>query len=138
MRFLIIVKATAETEAGRMPAPSLVAEMQAYHEALHQAGIPHVLGGLKPSAHGWRIRYSDGARIITDGPFVEAKELIAGFTLIEVKSRDEALTWARRFPNPMGPGRDAEIEVRELYEPEELGPSATLDASGLRERSGTA
>jgi hypothetical protein len=121
MRFMIIVRATPETEAESAPdGPAIdskvVAEMGAYHEELQRAGVLLDGNGLKPSARGWRIRYSGNERSVIDGPFAEVKELIAGYTLIQVKSREEALEWARRFPNPMGDGRTAEIEVRELYE----------------------
>jgi hypothetical protein len=121
MRFMLIVRATPETEAESAPdGPAtdskVVAEMGAYHEELQRAGVLLDGNGLKPSARGWRIRYSGNERTVIDGPFAEVKELIAGYTLIQVKSREEALEWARRFPNPMGDGRTAEIEVRELYE----------------------
>jgi hypothetical protein len=118
---MIIVKATAETEAETAPdGPAIdkkvVAEMGAYHEELQRAGVLLDGNGLKPSSKGFRIRYDGAKRTVTDGPFAEVKELIAGYTLIEVKSREEALEWARRFPNPMGEGKPAEIEIRELYE----------------------
>jgi hypothetical protein len=123
MRFMILVRATAITESGVMPEDgTLFAEMESYHEALAKAGVLLDLAGLKPSAHGWRIRYNKGQRSVLDGPFAETKELIAGYTLIQVRSREEAMEWARRFPAPMGGGVDAEIEVRELYEPEDIEP----------------
>ncbi|SDR50750.1 YciI family protein [Paraburkholderia tuberum] len=124
MRFMIIVKATAASEAGEMPEPSLIAAMGAYHEELAQAGVLLDATGLQPSSKGWRVRYSGGKRSIVDGPFVETKELIAGYTLIQVRSRDEAMEWARRFPAPFGEHADGEIEVRQLFELDdfELGP----------------
>ncbi|PJI95383.1 hypothetical protein CLU85_0089 [Acidovorax sp. 69] len=120
MRFMIIVKATAETEQGCMPTAALMAEMGRYHEELAQAGVLLDGSGLKPTAQGWRVRYAAGGRTVTDGPFTETKELIAGYTLIQVRSRDEALEWTRRFPNPRGQGLEAEIEVRQLFEMEDF------------------
>ena len=120
MRFMIIVKATRESEAGVMPEDSLIAEMGTYHEELAKAGVLLDGSGLQPSSKGWRIKYSGGKRTITDGPFAETKELLAGYTLIRVKSREEALEWAKRFPNPAGPGKEGEIEVRQLFELEDF------------------
>ena len=118
MRFMIIVKATADSEAGRFPPDSdkLFAAMATFHEELAKAGALLDASGLQPSSKGWRIRYDGDKRTVVDGPFAESKELIAGYTLIQVRSRDEALEWTRRFPNPVGEGRPAEIEVRQLYE----------------------
>jgi hypothetical protein len=127
MRFMIIVKATRDSEAGVMPEESLIAEMAAYHEELVKAGILLDGSGLQPSAKGFRIKYSGSKRTVIDGPFTETKELIAGYTLIQVKSREEALEWARRFPNPAGPGKEAEIEVRQLFELEDFGPSEAVE-----------
>ncbi len=123
MRFMIIVKATRESEAGVMPEDSLIAEMGQYHEELAKAGVLLDGSGLQPSSKGWRIKYSGGKRTITDGPFAETKELLAGYTLIRVKSREEALEWAKRFPNPAGPGKEGEIEVRQLFELEDFEPT---------------
>lgn len=124
MRFMIMVKATKDTEAGLMPdnVEDLMASMAAYHEDLARAGALLDGSGLQPSAKGWRIKYSGSKRTVIDGPFTEAKELVAGYTVIQAKSREEALEWSRRFPNPMGEGADAEIEVRQLYELEDFGP----------------
>ena len=128
MRFMILVRATPDTEAGVMPADdTLMARMGAYHEALRNAGVLLDAAGLQPSAKGWRVRYSGSERRVVDGPFAETKELVAGYTLIQVRSRDEAMEWARRFPAPMGEGVDAEIEVRQLYELEDFEPGATVD-----------
>jgi len=124
MRFMIIVKANADTEAGRLPDDALFAEMAAYHEALAQAGALLDAAGLQPSSAGWRIRYADGRRSVVDGPFTESKELVAGYTVIQARSREEALEWTRRFPAPMGPGAPAEIEVRPLYEIDNLRQTA--------------
>ncbi|MGH8855748.1 MAG: YciI family protein [Telluria sp.] len=120
MRFMIIVKASAGTEAGIMPPAPLFAAMAAYHQELARAGVLLDANGLRPSRDGWRIRYREGARSVTDGPFAETKELIAGYTLIQVRSREEAMEWSRRFPAPHGEQLDAEIEVRQLYEPHDL------------------
>jgi len=126
MRFMIIVKATRDSEAGKQPPVSLFAEMASYHEALVKAGVLLDGSGLHPSAKGWRIRYSGEKRTIVDGPFAEAKELIAGYTLIQTKTRDEALEWARRFPNPSIDHGEAEIEVRQLLELEDFEPNPQL------------
>ncbi|WP_313080171.1 YciI family protein [Pulveribacter sp.] len=118
MRFMILVKATADSEAGRFPPDSeqVFAAMADYHQQLAQAGVLLDGSGLQPSSQGWRVRYGPQGRSVIDGPFAESKELIAGYTLIQVASRAEALEWSRRFPNPVGEGRPAEIEVRPLYE----------------------
>ena len=131
MRFMIIVKSNPEFEAqataGFQPDPSVFAEMAAYHEELARAGALLDANGLQPSARGWRVRYDGERRTVVDGPFTEAKELIAGYTLIQAASREEALEWARRFPNPVGPGRPAEIEVRQLFEMDDFAPSVEVD-----------
>lgn len=127
MRFMIIVKATKETEAGVMPKEDLIGVMARYHEELAKAGALLDGSGLQPSSKGFRIKYTGAKRTVVDGPFTEAKELIAGYTLIQVKSREEALEWARRFPNPVGEGQDAEIEVRQLFELEDFAPNPALE-----------
>ena len=127
MRFMIIVKATRDSETGVMPEEKLLADMASYHEELQKAGVLLDGSGLQPSKTGWRIRYSGGKRSVIDGPFTETKELIAGYTLIQVKSREEALEWTRRFPNPTIGGKDGEIEVRQLFELEDFGPSETVE-----------
>ena len=125
MRFMIIVKATKDSETEFVPTDPkwkpMFAEMEKYHEELQRAGALLDYAGLQRSAKGWRIKYSGGKRTVIDGPFTEAKELVAGYTLIQVKSREEALEWARRFPNPAL--TDGEIEVRQLYELDDFGPS---------------
>jgi hypothetical protein len=126
MRFMIVVKATEDTEAGKMPEEGLFSAMATYHEELAKAGVLLDASGLQPTSKGWRIKYSGRMRTIIDGPFTEAKELIAGYTIIQVRSREEALEWTKRFPNPMGAGAQAEIEVRQLYELEDLGPSEAV------------
>ena len=126
MRFMILVKATRDSEAGKQPDESLFAEMAAYHEALAKAGVLLDGAGLKPSSNGWRIRYSGEKRTVVDGPFAESKELVAGYTLIETKTREEAFEWARRFPNPAVDQGDAEIEVRPLFELDDFEPNPQL------------
>lgn len=127
MRFMIIVKATKETEAGIMPEENLLATMVKYHEELAKAGVLRDASGLHPSAKGWRIKYSGTKTTVTDGPFTESKELIAGYTLIEVKSKAEALEWSKRFPNPSIDGKVGEIEVRQVFELEDFEPSESID-----------
>ncbi len=122
MRCMIIVKATPQSETGVFP-PNMKALMEVmgtFHEELARAGVLLDASGLKPSSQGWRIRYEGRERKVIDGPFTESKELIAGYTLIQVRSREEALEWTRRFPNPVGEGLAAEIEVRPLYEEEDF------------------
>lgn len=127
MRFMIIVKATNDSEAGVMPEEELIAEMVKYHEELVKAGALLDASGLQPSSKGWRIKYSGEKRTYVDGPFAETKELIAGYTLIQVKSREEAIEWTKRYPNPAGDGKKGEIEVRQLFELEDLGPSEAVE-----------
>jgi len=123
MRFMIIVKATRDSEAGVMPEEKLMTAMADYHEKLARAGALLDASGLQPSSKGWRIRYSGEERAVTKGPFAGTRELIAGYTLIRANSREEAMEWTRLFPNPAGEGREAEIEVRQLFELEDFGPS---------------
>lgn len=129
MRFMIIVKSCPAFEAEVTPeAPEeLMAEMAAYHEELMRAGVLLDGSGLHPSRTGWRVHYGPEGKRIVDGPFAEAKELIAGYTLIQVRSREEALEWSRRFPNPAGRGMEAVIELRQLVELDEFPPSEALD-----------
>ena len=125
MRFMIIVKASEDSEAGVMPEERVFEAMADYHEELQKAGVLLDASGLHPTSKGWRIRYSGGKRSVVDGPFAETKELIAGYTIIQVKSREEAMEWARRFPNPGNV--DGEIEVRQLFELEDFPPSESID-----------
>ena len=127
MRFMIIVKATADSEAGVMPEDELLTAMADYHEQLARAGVLLEGSGLQPSSKGWRIRYEGSQRRVIDGPFAETKELIAGYTLIQVRSREEALEWTRRFPNPAGEGLNAEIEVRQLFELDDFAPGESIE-----------
>ena len=125
MRFMILVKASKDSEAGVLPSEELLAAMACYHEQLAKAGVLLDANGLRPTSKGWRIRYSGGGSSVIDGPFTETKELVAGYTIIQVRSRDEALEWTRRFPNPQN--GDGEIEVRPMFEPEDLGPSEAVE-----------
>ena len=127
MRFMIIVKANKNSEAGVMPHESLMMQMATYHEELAKAGVLLDASGLKPSSAGWRIEYRGDKRSVVDGPFAETKELIAGYTMIQVKTREEALEWTRRFPNPAGEGIDTEIEVRQFFELEDFAPGEAVD-----------
>ncbi len=130
MRFMIIVKSTPEFEAEttpQTPDEKLMAAMADFHEELSKAGVLLDASGLQPSRKGWRIRYDGQKRTVVDGPFAEAKELIAGFTIIQVRSRDEALEWSRRFPNPVGENAPAVIEVRQLYELDDFAPSKQVE-----------
>ena len=127
MRFMIVVKASKDSEAGVMPEEKLLSAMQKYHEELMQAGVLVDGSGLKPSSTGWRIKYSGDKRTFVDGPFAETKELIAGYTIINVKSREEAIELTRRYPNPAGEGKEGEIEVRQYFELEDFGPSEAVE-----------
>lgn len=127
MRFMIIVKASKDSEAGVMPDENLMAAMAAYHEELAKAGVLLDASGLQASSKGWRIKYSGKKHTVNDGPFANAKDLIAGYTMIRVKSKEEALEWTKRFPNPAGDGKEAEIEVRQIFELEDFGPSEAAD-----------
>lgn len=132
MKFMIIVKATPDSEAGVFPAnaEALFQAMAGYHEELSKAGVLLDAAGLQPSSKGWRIRYNGNDRTVVDGPFTESKELIAGYTMIAVRNRAEALEWSRRFPNPVGNNQPAEIEVRQLYDVEDfqaVAEPATID-----------
>jgi len=127
MRFMIMVKGNGDTEAGVIPDESLFTAMAEYHEELAKAGVLLDASGLQPTSKGARIRFSGGKRIWIDGPFTESKEIVAGYTLIQVKSREEGLEWAKRFPAPHGDNAEGEIEIRQLYELEDLGPSDALE-----------
>jgi hypothetical protein len=127
MRFMIIVKATKDSEAGVMPPERLLMEMAKYHEELQKAGVLLDGTGLQPSSKGFKVKYTGSKRTIIDGPFTEAKELIAGYSLIQTKTPEEAKEWARRFPNPTIDGSDTEIEVRQLFELEDFGESKAVE-----------
>ena len=127
MRFMVIVKATKDSEAGKMPGEEMLAAMAKFNEELVKAGVMLDGAGLQSSAKGARIRFEGGKRTVIDGPFAESKELVAGYTIIQVKSREEAMEWTRRFPNPSIDGKDGEIEVRQLFELEDFGESEAID-----------
>jgi len=117
---MIIVKATKDSEAGVMPPERLLAEMAKYHQELQKAGVLLDGAGLQPSSKGWKVRISGKKRTMVNGPFTGAKDLIAGYTLIQTRTREEAMDWASRYPNPTIDGADTEIEVRQLFEMEDF------------------
>ena len=127
MRFMIMVKANKDSEAGVLPSEELIARMTNYHQELVKAGVLLDASGLQPTSKGWRVKYSAGKPSVIDGPFAESKELIAGYTLIRANSRQEALEWTRRFPSPFGENADGEIEVRQLYELDDFRPSEAVE-----------
>ncbi|MCW5652932.1 YciI family protein [Hydrogenophaga sp.] len=131
MRFMILVKSCDAFEAETGPTSDdqeLMTEMVRYHEELARAGVLLDGSGLQPSRKGWRVHYAaDGSKRIVDGPFAEAKELVAGYTVIQVRTREEAMEWSRRFPNPAGRGKEAVIELRQLYELDDFPPGEPLE-----------
>jgi hypothetical protein len=129
MRFMIIVRATPDTEAGRPPDEELFHDMAAYHEELAKAGLLLEGSGLQPSAKGWRIKYDGSKRTLVDGPFAETKELIAGYWILQVKSRDEAIEWAKRIPV-----QDVQIEIRPIFEAEDFGDEFTPELRAREDR----
>ena len=134
MRVMVIVKATKNSEAGKMPPKELLAEMGKFNEELVKAGILLEGDGLKPSSKGKRVRFSPGRqRTVIDGPFTETKELVAGFWIWQVKSMDEALEWVRRCPDPM-PGEEAVLEIRPVFEPEDFGEEFTPELRAYEDR----
>jgi hypothetical protein len=124
MRFMVMVKATEQSEAGVLPDEKLLAAMGAYNEELVKAGVLLAGEGLRPSSDGARVRFADGKRTVVDGPFSETKELIAGFWLIQAKSKEEAIEWVKRAPDPF-PGTEAEIEIRQVFEADDFGEAFT-------------
>jgi len=120
MRFMIIVKANADSEAGVMPKPEELLEMNAFNEQLVKAGVLLAGEGLHPSSKGTRLRFEGGRKTLVDGPFAETKELIAGFWLIQTKTREEAIEWLKRVPNPHA-GKDTEVELRQVFSAEDFG-----------------
>jgi hypothetical protein len=117
MRFMMMVRADAKTESGALPSAELVAAMDEFNGAMMKAGVLLAAEGLHPSSRGARVTFRpDGRRTVTDGPFAEAKELIAGFWLIQAKSKEEAIEWASRCPNPLGPDETAQIEIRQVFD----------------------
>ena len=132
MRFMVIVKATKDSEAGALPSVELLTAMGKYNEELAKAGILLAGEGLQPSSKGARVRFSGAKRTVVDGFFAETKELVAGFWLWKVKSKEEAIEWVRRCPNPM-PG-DSEIEIRQVFEAEDFGEQFTPELKEQAER----
>jgi hypothetical protein len=132
MRFMVMVKATKDSEAGVMPSQELLAAMGKYNEELAKAGIMLAGDGLQPSSKGARVRFSGKNRTVVDGPFAETKELVAGFWIWQVKSKQEAIEWVKRCPNPM-PG-DSDIEIRQLFEPEDFGAEFTPELQQQAQR----
>jgi hypothetical protein len=133
MRFMVIVKADKSSEAGALPDEKLLAEMLKYNEELAKAGVMLAGEGLQPSSKGARVRFSGDKRTVVDGPFAETKELIAGFWLIQVKSKEEAIEWVKRCPNPF-PGTESEIEIRQVFEAEDFGPALTPELKEQEDR----
>jgi hypothetical protein len=127
MRFMMIVKASKDSEAGVMPSEELISAMGKYNEDLMKAGVLLDAAGLQASSKGARVKFSGEKRTVVDGPFTESKELIAGYWVIQVKSREEAIQWAKRAPNPQGPGKEGEIELRQFFEMEDFGQSEAVD-----------
>jgi hypothetical protein len=127
MRFMVIVKATKSSEAGNLPSEELIAEMGKFNEDLIKAGVMLAGEGLQASSKGARVKFAGQKRTVIDGPFAETKELVAGFWLWKCASLQEAIEWVKRCPNPM-PGEEAEIEIRQVFEPEDFGP-ATAEQS---------
>ena len=132
MRFMVIVKATKDSEAGALPSEELLTAMGKYNEELAKAGILLAGDGLQPSSKGARVRFSGPKRTVVDGPFAETKELVAGFWMWKVKSKEEAIEWVKRCPNPM-PG-DSEIEIRQVFEAEDFGEQFTPELKEQAER----
>jgi hypothetical protein len=133
MRFMVIVKATRDSEAGVLPTKELLAEMGKFNEELVKAGVMLAGEGLHPSSKGARVKFSGHERIVTDGPFAGTKELVAGFWLWQCKSLEEAIEWVKRCPNPM-PGHEAEIEIRQLFELDDFGAELTPEVRQQEER----
>ena len=133
MRFMILVKATKDSEAGVAPDPQLLRDMISYNEELVKAGVLLAGEGLQPSSKGARVRFSGKKRTVIDGPFAETKELVAGFWLSQVKSKEEAIEWVKRAPNPF-PGAESEIEIRQVFEAEDFGEALTPELREQEER----
>jgi hypothetical protein len=132
MRFLILVKANKDSEAGVMPSEELMTEMMKFNEELVNAGVLLAADGLHPSSKGARVRFSGNQRTVIDGPFAETKELVAGFWIFKVNSREEAIEWVKRCPNPME--GDSEIEIRQIFEMEDFGDAITPEIREQEER----
>ncbi|HUJ00359.1 MAG TPA: YciI family protein [Usitatibacter sp.] len=135
MRFMVMVKATKDSEAGAMPDQKLLADMGRFNEELVKAGVMQAGEGLQPSSKGARVKFSrDGKRTVVDGPFPETKELVAGFWIWKVKSRQEAIEWMKRCPSPH-PGEECEVEIRQIFEAEDFGKDLTPELRAQEERT---
>jgi hypothetical protein len=132
MRFMLMIKANRDSEAGVMPSEQLLTEMGKFNEEMARAGIMLAGEGLHPSSKGARVKFSGSKRTVVDGPFAETKELVAGFWLIEVKSKEEAIEWVKRVPNPTG--EEGEIEIRQVFETEDFGDAATPEIRAQEQR----
>ena len=132
MRFMILIKASKESEAGVLPSEQLLTEMGQFNEELVKAGVMLAGEGLQPSSKGARVKFAGAKRTVVDGPFAETKELIAGFWLWQVKSMDEALAWVKRIPNPTG--EQGEVEIRQVFEADDFGANLTPEARRREER----
>jgi hypothetical protein len=132
MKFMVIVKASPESEAGKMPSEKMLADMGKYNEELVKAGVMLAGEGLHPSSNGVRVQFSGSKRTVVDGPFAETKELIAGFWLFQCKSKEEAIEWVKRCPNPME--SDSEIEIRQVFDAEDFGAEFTPELREQEER----
>ena len=134
MRFLVMVKATADSEAGKLPSTELLTAMGKYNEELVKAGVLLAAEGLQPSTKGFRVKFSGEKRTVVDGPFTETKELVAGFWLWQCRSREEAIEWAKRCPNPTG--AEGEIEIRQVFEADDFGAELTPELREQERRIG--
>jgi hypothetical protein len=132
MRFMLLVRATPASESGKLPDPKILAEMGKFNEDLVKAGVLLAAEGLQPSSKGARVRFSGHNRTVIDGPFTETKELIAGFWIIQVRSKEEAIEWVKRCPNPFE--EESEIEIRKIFEAEDFGPALTPELRKSEER----
>jgi hypothetical protein len=134
MRFMVIVKASKNSEAGKLPSAELLADMSKFNDELKKAGVMLAGEGLQPSSKGARVKFAGEKRIVTDGPFAETKELVAGFWLWKCKSLQDAIEWVRRCPNPM-PGEEGEIEIRQVFEPEDFAEQFEPEHRVMAERA---
>ena len=134
MRFMVLLKANKDTEAGVLPSEQLLADMTRYNEELVKAGVMLAGEGLQPSSKGARVKFSGSKRTVVDGPFAETKELIAGFWILQTRSKEEAVEWVKRCPNPTG--EDAEIEIRQIFEAADFGEAFTTELQEREARVG--
>ena len=134
MRFMVMVKATKESEAGAMPSEQLLTEMGKYNEELVNAGVMLAGEGLQPSSNGARVKFSGSKRSVIDGPFADSKELVAGYWIWQCKSKEEAIDWAKRCPNPAVDGKEGELEIRQIFEAEDFGTEFTPELREQEER----